>query len=144
MKRRDSAAGILLIEMIIFLAVVCFLGEIIVPHFVDETTKARFIALNAVESAINSSVCLSIKKYRVQHSSKGSTIELQGKQIQVVPGTGYPQGSEEGIGAVVKIKDGFAPTYSAVTQYDLQPAVPNCHVRYDSNTGQVQLVATGC
>ncbi len=144
MKRHNSVAGLSLIELVVFIAVVGVLGEIIIPYFMNQTTHARFVAMNAVASTLNTGVYLTIKKYHAQRSPSSTTVLLDGKPIKVLAGSGFPIGAKEGIGAVVKTVKGFQPTYNAITQYDLSPSVTNCHVTYDSSSGQVQLLTTGC
>jgi type II secretory pathway pseudopilin PulG len=144
MKRHNRVAGLSLIELVVFVAIVGVLGEIIIPYFMNQTTYARFVAMNAVAGALNSGVYMTIKKYQAQHSSTSNTVVLEGKPVKVIPGFGFPTGAKEGIGSVVRIFAGFHPTYSTITQYDLSPSVPNCHVTYDSSSGQVHLLTTGC
>ncbi|MDX2164243.1 MAG: hypothetical protein SFW07_02365 [Gammaproteobacteria bacterium] len=144
MKRHNSVAGLSLIELIVFIAVVGVLGEITIPYFMNQTTQARSVAMNAVAGALNTGVYLAIKKYHAQRSPTSTTVLLDGKSIKVAAGTGFPIGAKEGIGSLTKSFKGFHATYSTITQFDLSPSITDCHVTYDSSSGVVQLLTTGC
>ncbi len=144
MNQRVFSAGFSFFEVIIFLAVIIFLGELILPHYINATKSARVVAINAVAGALNTSVYLVAKEYRSQHSPVNRAVILKGVPVKVSSGKGYPEGSEHGIGKVMPAIDGFTSTYGNVTQYDFSPPITDCHVIYNAVSGEVHVVTTGC
>lgn len=138
---KRSSKGFTTLELVVAIVLIVGLAGGIIPRFMAQASYARTVAVSAMSSAVRSAVALAV----VQHKTGGQKSEIKiGSKMVKISSSGYPLGTQEGIGSALKNVDGFVPTFGSTTFYNLVPSRNNCSVSYDSTTGIVSPVTSGC
>lgn len=145
--------GFSLIEVMMLVALLGLATAVVVPRFLSLTREARLSMLEGLQQNIKTSVALAQLKYKAA-GGVGSSIVIDDRLVQVVPGTGVPVVSAGGIDVAIsfKVKHGLGISTSlgdarkdeALFFYSGTVMKPDCAVIYSQLTGSVQLLADGC
>lgn len=106
-----NKAGFTLIELVIVIVILGILAAAAIPRFSDLSTDARISAVNGIAGALRSAASIAHSTQLVRGYSSGSTISLEGTNINM--SRGYPVASNISIALADPVLAGF--TASAIS-----------------------------
>ncbi|HEV2614623.1 MAG TPA: hypothetical protein VGV92_07940 [Gammaproteobacteria bacterium] len=140
--KKIAQVGSTFVEVMFIVVIVCGISAFLIPRSLNQTSSARTIAMSTLSTALTTTVMLAKTEYKIEGGH--TLIRMSGRQVKVAQGTGFPEGSPEGIGAALNHIHGFIPTFGQITTYNFSSSLANCNVTYDSSTGIVTAATQGC
>jgi prepilin-type N-terminal cleavage/methylation domain-containing protein len=146
MKKSESLiTGFTLIELICVITIISIITLVAIPRFFNQTKSARVADLYKLNSSINIAAMMVRAEYISEGSNSSTSVTLNGKNITVVAGTGWPAATAAGIGNALSSISQFKPTYSGnVATWNFAKTITNCNVTYNSSTKKMTVTSTGC
>lgn len=146
MKKSDN--GFSFLQLIIVLIIIVGIAVIAIPRFINQTSNARIAALNGLVDAINNASISAVTQYHLNTAPTNGdvvNINIGGKSITVINGTGFPTSNASGIGAILPSLSDYSVNYKdTVAIYNFTTPVADCMVIYNTTTGQATAVDSGC
>ncbi|KAA0257367.1 type II secretion system protein [Deferribacter autotrophicus] len=143
--------GFTLIELVIVIVILGILAAVAVPKFINLQSDAKKAAVSGLGGAVKSAANLVKARWMVDGGTSDN-VTIEGKTVNVLGGTGYPDATANGIGSAVDydnetfvFTNSGGATGTATFLYD---NTSNCGVKYEvnssDNTTTVTILTDGC